>query len=343
VESKATLRDIAQTAKVALSTVSKVLNNKPGVSDETRERVWAAAQSLGYQQKVTFEAPLVTPISSVGIITRWRPGAGTDVSYPFYSQILSGAERACQRQRYHLLYSQVQVDKDGRAMNIPAMVQERQVDAAVIVGAFFADTVTALSENIGANIVLVDSYTTIPLFDSVVTDNVSGAVVAVSHLIEYGHEHIGLIGSSNHSFPSIRERRQGYCEALAYHGIECQYIEEGDLSREDAYQATLSLMQRAPQVTAIFSCNDDAAVGVLRALHELELRVPDDVSVVGFDGSDVAQATNPILTTMAMDREYIGEAAVRLLRERASFPDTPLVRVQVVPKLREGGSVRQIK
>ncbi len=341
VNSKPTLRDIAQYANVALSTVSKVLNNRSGVSEETRERVREAAQILGYQQKVVYEAPVLTPISSVGIVTRWQPSVPEEAPYPFYSQILSGAERACQRQKCQLLYSQVEVDKDGYAVEIPAMLRERQVDAIVIVGAFFADTVAALTEDIGTNIVLVDSYTLTPLFDSVVTDNVSGAAVAVTHLLEYGHRRIGLIGSSAHSFPSIRERRQGYREALAYFGIEREYIEESDLNREDAYHATLRLMQRSPEVSAIFACNDDVAVGVLRALHELELRVPEDVSLVGFDGSELAQATTPTLTTMAIDRAFVGEAAVRVLRERAAFPDRPLLRIQVVPQLREGGSVQR--
>ncbi|MCA9913845.1 MAG: substrate-binding domain-containing protein, partial [Anaerolineae bacterium] len=230
-------------------------------------------------------------------------------------------------------------DKDGYVVQLPAMVLERQVDAMVIVGAFFSDAVESLAGQIGSNIVLVDSYTPLPLFDSIVTDNVSGAVMAVSHLIENGHEHIGLIGSSEHSFPSIRERRQGYLEALFINGIAQTYIEEGDLQREDATLATFDLMQRAPQITAIFACNDDAAVGVLRALSEMNLRVPQDVSLVGFDGSELAQATNPTITSMAIDREYMGEAAVRMLRERAAFPQHPLVRVQVVPHLREGGSV----
>lgn len=336
---KPTLRDIAREADVALSTVSKVLNNKSGVSEETRERVLTVANDLGYQQKIVFEAPVASPITSVGIITRWNPTRPVRGAYPFYSQILSGAERACQRQKYQLLYSQVEVDKDGYVVQLPAMVLESQVDAMVIVGAFFADTVEELAEHIGTNIVLVDSYTTLPLFDSLVTDNVSGAVVAVSHLIENGHEHIGLIGSSQHSFPSIRERRQGYLEALALHGIASSYIEEGDLRREAAYQATLRLMQKSPQISAIFACNDDAAVGVLRALNEMNLRVPGDVSLVGFDGSELAQATSPTITTMSIDREYMGEAAVRMLRERAAFPHHPLVRVQVVPHLREGDSV----
>src|SRR5690606_33374821 len=123
---------------------------------------------------------------------------------------------------------------------------------------------------------------------NVLIDNLDGARTAVRHLIANGHRHIGLVGSQPDSYPSILERRQGYLDALAEHGLQ-PFIEDSVLSRQDAYDATRRLVARAPEITAIFACNDEVALGVLNALQDDGLRVPDDVSLIGFDNIDLVQ------------------------------------------------------
>lgn len=188
---------------------------------------------------------------------------------------------------------------------------------------------------------LVDAYVSgTAAFDSVLIDNYRGAFNAVSYLIENGHRKIGLIGSCHDSYPSILERRKGYLSALEYHRIHEVFIEEGELTRQDGYHATQRLMQRAPDITAIFACNDSVAFGVMSALRDAGYRIPDDVSVVGFDDIHLAQEVLPPLTTVHVDKVLMGAVALRHLRDRAEDPDRPALKTLISTQLIQRGSVR---
>lgn len=340
---RTTLRDIAQQADVALSTVSQVLNNKPGVSAELRKHVLEVAAELGYRQKITIDAPLNAQLDVVGILMKRSNDEPLQVN-PFYSYVLAGTERECQRHNISLMYANIEVDDTNRALSLPAMLLDQRVDGVIIVGTFLEETILDISRRTGQNIVLVDAYTSGQNpFDSVLIDNYNGAIMAVEHLIAQGHRHIGLIGSSEHSYPSIAERREGYLTALRRHGLRVEYIEDGALDREDAIQATTRLMQRAPHLTAIFGCNDNVAIGALNALTQMGRRVPDDVSVVGFDDIDLAQEITPTLTSIHVDKVLMGAMALRALRDRAESPERAAVKMTITTQLIMRESVRAVK
>ena len=132
---KPTLRDIAQQADVALSTVSQVLNNKPGVSMELRKHVLGVASELGYRQKITIDAPLASQLEVVGILTKRNNSEPLEVN-PFYSYVIAGAERECQRHNISLMYANVEVDEFNRALSLPAMLLDQRVDGVIILGTF---------------------------------------------------------------------------------------------------------------------------------------------------------------------------------------------------------------
>lgn len=340
---KPTLRDIASHADVALSTVSQVLNNKPNVSPETRQRVLDAAEELGYRQRVEVSRSVKSNLSTVGLLTKSR---GDDIllANPFYSYVIAGAERECQRASINLMYANIEVDENNNALNLPAMLLDEIVDGVIVVGTFLQETIADISRRAGRNLVLVDAYTSEDsAFDSVLIDNFGGAFMAVSHLIANGHRHIGLIGSHRGTYPSIAERRQGYLAALADAGIEHIHIEESFLERAEGFQATIRLLRRSPEVTAIFACNDNCAIGVMNAVREMGLRVPDDISVVGFDDIDLAQEVMPALTTMHVDKVLMGAMALRHLRDRLEETDRPAIKTLVTTQLIERESVRSIE
>ena len=339
---KPTLRDIAQQADVALSTVSQVLNNKPGVSADLRKHVLTVASELGYRQKITTDAPLASQLEVVGILTKRSNGEPLEVN-PFYSYVLAGAERECQRHNISLMYANVEVDESNRALSLPAMLLDQRVDGVIVVGTFLEETILDISRRSGQNIILVDAYTAGQnTFDSVLIDNYNGAKTAVEHLIGLGHRHIGLIGSNPKSYPSIYERRDGYLGALRRHNLT-EYIEDGLLDRPDAMQATMRLISRVPQLTAIFACNDNVALGVINALHHLGRRVPDDISVIGFDDIDLAQEITPTLTSIHVDKVLMGAMAMRMLRDRAESPERSVVKTTITTQLMVRESVRAIK
>jgi len=195
----------------------------------------------------------------------------------------------------------------------------------------------------GKPVVLVDAYAPAQELDSVVSDNLHGAYNAVSYLVKQGHRKIGLLGSQPDGYPSIRERRKGYMRALKHHHIHESFIEDSPLIREAVYDAALRLLRRCPEITAIFACNDNVAVGVIHAAHDLGRDVPGDLSLVGFDDIDLASEIKPALTTVYVDKLLLGSTAVRLLRDRSEDPYRTCITATLATRLVIRDSVRPLK
>jgi LacI family transcriptional regulator len=192
--------------------------------------------------------------------------------------------------------------------------------------------------------VVVDALATDIEYDAVLIDNFRGAYDAVRHLINQGHTRLGLIGSSttNPEHPSITGRREGYLKALHDHGVQETYIEDSCLQGKQSYYATISLLNRAPEITAIFGCSDDVAQHVIQAIKDSGRRVPEDISVIGFDDALIATDTQPALTTMRVAKEFMGALAVRHLYERAVNLERPLIKTVVGTRLIVRDSVTRI-
>ncbi len=340
-EKKPTLRDIAKHADVALSTVSMALNNRPGVSSKMRQRILDAARVLGYTHKVTSEYLPATDIKTIGVLTK-RHNKQVMIINPFYSYIIAGAEHECSRYQINLMYANVEVDESNRVRSMPPMLLDEHVDGIIVLGTLLEETLAHISRYADNRIVLVDAYSSNGNgFDSVLIDNISGSQMAINHLIENGHRHIGLIGSEAVSYPSVQERRQTYLNVLAQHNLPL-YIEDGILQREDAYIKTKQLLKRAPEITAIFACNDEVAIGAINAIQDMGLRVPDDISLVGFDDIDMAKEVVPALTTIHVDKVLMGTMAVRHIRDRVLEPERTPLKTLVGTKLVERNSVRRL-
>jgi LacI family transcriptional regulator len=338
---KPTLRDVAEYADVALSTVSQALNNRPGVSPEMRHRIIASAAELGYRPKVSANVLMAADVKTIGLLTKRRNGDALNIN-PFYSYIIAGAESECARHRVGLMYANIEVDEHNHAISLPSILLETRVDGVMVVGAFLEETLADISSRASQNVVLVDAYSAGGIdYDSVLVDNVGGAMKAVNYLIDSGHRRIGLIGSEPGSYPSVEERRQGYLSALAQHDLE-PFIEDSDLFRPSAYAATQRLMARVRGLSAIFACNDEAAIGVVNALHDSGYHVPGQVSVIGFDNIDLARELKPALTTMHVDKVLMGVMAVRHLLDRAVNPNRAALKTLVSTQLIERDSVRTI-
>ncbi|MBN2303849.1 MAG: LacI family DNA-binding transcriptional regulator [Anaerolineae bacterium] len=340
VPSRPKLQDVADLAGVSIGTASQALNNKASVLPETRERVLQAAQELGYE----LPARTTTPehaISTLGVLVKIHPGQNIPID-PFYGAVLSGAEQECKRRNISLMYASMPVDELSNVIEWPPLVNDQQVDGWLILGAFLQDAVLELEQRLRQPIILVDAYAPDSNYDIIVTDNVTGAYNAVTYLIDRGHRNIGLIGSTPDGSPSVRERRQGYLKALAEHGIEQAFIEDSPLHGPDVYTAAQTLFNRAPEITAIFACNDDVAIAVMRAGHDLGLRVPDDFSLVGFDDLTLASEVIPPLTSVFVDQMLMGALGVRQLLDRSEHPDRVPFTITLGTRLIERQSVRTL-
>jgi LacI family transcriptional regulator len=332
------MRDVAKRANVALSTVSHVMNNRANVAPETRERVLEAARELGYGLSQN-------QIKSVGVVSKRQMAEdGYPEFNPVYSLVLHGIDMACQRAGIQLMYSTLETDLDSVPLSLPSMLLESSVDSLILVGPSFSDPLARTVRQPSHSIVLVDSYAPDQAdYDSIVPPSTDGMFLGVSHLIERGHRHIGLIGTRPTSHPSIVRRREGYLLALADNGIADTYIEDGALGDEaDIFACVQRLLERAPHITAIAAANDDTAVHVQRAAKALGRRVPHDLSLIGYDDSKFAQSMNPPLTTIRFDPVWLGRLAVETLLERAENPERPPVTIAPKAVLVERESVRAL-
>ena len=336
-----TLRAVAESAGVSLGTASQALNNRPGVAQETRARVIQVATALGYPLK-TLSLPLDNPISVVGLLLKHDVDDREPVNH-FYAYVQSGVEAECRERGLHLMYSNIEVDTQSRPVHWPIMLSEARIDGLILCGTFIETALDTIRRQRNIPLVMLDGYTAgNQTCDRVLTDNFSGALTATRYLIEHGHQRIGLIGSTADAYPSIRERRAGYIEALRRAGITETFIEESALDRQAGYEATQRLLQRAP-ITAIFACNDETALGVLKAARDLHLRVPEDLSVVGFDNLVLIHEISPALTTMHVDKVLMGRLGVRQLLERARNPNMPAVTMLLQTELVIRESVARFK
>jgi len=340
VSSRPKLQDVANLAGVSIGTASQALNNKASVSPETRELVFQAANQLGYELPTRTIVPADKDTSAIGVLVQAKVGQSVLID-PFYSAVLNGAEQECKRHNLNLSYSSLPVNEQSLAVEWPHLIKEQQPTGWLVVGAFAPETVFELEQRLTPPVVLVDTHAPDSSYDMVVTDYVTGAHDAVAYLVDQGHQHIGLMGSSPESHPGIQQRREGYARALADSGIETLYIEDSPLHSDAVFHATQRLLKRAPEITAIFACNDDVAMSVMRAAYDLGRRIPDDLSVVGFGDTGPASEIIPPLTTVFVDKVLMGALGVRQLLDRRQNPARVPFTIALGTRLVERQSVQK--
>lgn len=339
-----TLADIAEQSQVSLSTVSLVLRNRPGITEETRQRVLTVAQELGYRVKGQSNGRPVNTQPNGGSVKRIGLVVKTELNLPpqtnlFYAQVLAGIAEACRQQQINLLYSLLPVDEHSHPTALPQLLDDDPVDGILLVGAYVPPTFDQFFAERALPVVLVDAYAASAEYDAVVSDNRWGAYQAVDYLLQRGHRHIAIVGSQPNAYPSICERRKGYEQALSAHGISERYFTDSSLNTEETMQAVTALLTAQPQITAIFGCNDSVAIAASRAAQMLGRQLPEELAVVGYDDVEMAQHVTPSLTTLHVDKIGMGRLAVQLLHNRIEYPESNYVTVTLRPRLVERGSV----
>jgi LacI family transcriptional regulator len=352
--SKVRLADIARASEVSPSTVSLVLRNRPGIPEETRRRVLDAAAALGYARMPALAGGPGdaggdgnSSLHMVGLLVKADAGQAPATN-PFYAHVLAGIEAACRAHHANLLYATLPVDAANRPTAAPRLLATDAVDGLLVVGALVDPPLYRLLGDGRIPLVLVDAYTaglpdaTRPdmawtpepnpasgdfagAFDAVLTDNFGGAVAAVRYLLALGHRYIGMVGGGDGAYPSLRARRQGYRHALRSAGVAVEYCAGGGGGNELATElaaaaAARTLLQENPQISALFACNDAAALAAARAAAELGRVIPQDLALIGFDDIDLAAHVAPPLTTMHVDKLAMGRHAVELLAARIAYP-----------------------
>jgi LacI family transcriptional regulator len=310
-----TLEKIAEMSGVSRSTVSRVINAHPHVSDKVRERVWQVIQETGYQPDAAARSLVTRRSQIVGVII---PEAVTILfSDPFFVRFLNGVTSATTSNRYHLMLSLVN-DPAGEEDMYRRVVRGGHLEGAVIASTRLDDPLIPRLLRDRFPFVLVGRHPDRHV-SYVDIDNVSAARMAVEHLIRLGHRRIATI-TGPVDMASGADRLQGYCQALAAHGLAVDeaLVVHGDFTESSGRRAAQELLPACP--SAIFAANDSMAIGAVKTLRRAHLRMPDDVALVGFDDMPIASAVEPALSTVRQPIERLGEMATELLLDLLDKP-----------------------
>lgn len=331
-DSRVTMHQIAREAGVSLGTVSHVINEKIAVSEPLRRRVLDAIASLGYKPNEVSRALRMRKSSIIGVII-------PDITNPFFPGVVRGIEDVAYKGSYRLVLCNT--DNDARKESSYMGQLMSFLPAGIIIIPSTGSTIS--SQASGPPIVFVDRRTEGWKGDCVLVANRQGAYRAAQHLIEMGHTRVAVISGPS-SLTNARERLKGFCEAFedAGIGIQPEYIQEARFDRESGLTAALRLLKLMPRPTAIFATNDLMGMGALLAIRELQLKCPNDVSLVSFDGLDVTELTDPPLTTVYQPGYQLGFTAARLLLERIRGSAEEPKEIVLGTELRIRNSVRPI-
>jgi len=308
---KVSVHDVAKHANVAPSTVSRALNYRVGsssVSEETRQRVLAAAQKLGYKPNVFARSLRSQKSFTIGVIV-------SDVVDEHVAGIIAGAEQVIRGASYAYMLCSAGNSKEGQDITANLISQSR-VDgilATSVAGPRSKDFVARLREQ-SVPVVLIGSDSMLGELPCVMTDNVKGGAMATEHLIGLGHQRIVYMRGGH--YDSVL-RYNGYRQALQAAGLkECpELVINGGTTPGEGYQAIQDFLGEAEAPTAVFCFDDNVAFGAMRALQEAGLRVPADSSVVGFNGIVFCEYCTPKLTTIAQPSFQMGRQGAQMLLE----------------------------
>lgn len=320
------IQDVADHAGVSSATVSRVLTDKPYVRTEVRERVMEAVDELGYQPNRVARSLRVQTSETIGLII-------SDIQNPFFTSIVRAVEDAAYEQGYSIFLCNSDEDQTKEQMYLDLLRAENV--AGIIITATHEEN-NSFERILKAEIPIVALDRRIRTIeaDTILLDNVDAAYRLVSHLIDDGHQRIAtLLGPSD--ITTARERLEGYRKALLAHGIEPapDLVTQIVPKSEQAYAATLEILELADPPTAIFAGNNLLTMGALRAIQAKNLRIPDEIAIAGFDEMEWAPLLNPGLTVIAQPKYELGRAAAELLLKRIEHPDRPTREVTLRGKL----------
>jgi LacI family transcriptional regulator len=309
-----TIHDVAARAGVSVATVSRVLNRKEIVREETSNQVLAAAKSLRYVPNIAARSLSIRRSQTIGIVL-------PDVHGEFFSEVIRGIDVAARKGGYHILVSGSHSDIGEMGEVLEAM--HGRVDGLVVMAPDVA--ISALREQLPRDLPMVLLNSSDERHPAITIDNYGGARAMMRHLSELGHTRIAFIcGPAANA--DARERLRGYRQSMR--GLE--RIEfAGDFTEDAGHEAVKQILARAPRPTAIFAANDSMAVGALSALRDAGIDVPGRMSVAGFDDVPIARYVNPPLTTIRVDIAELGRRAFAVLVDVLAHPRSRVQRERI--------------
>jgi len=301
----ATIVDVAKLAKVSVSTASYALNGSNKVSEKTREKVLQAAAKLNYRANSFAQNLKKNKTDLIALMVN-------DIVGPFYSELVKGIQDVASILGYNvMIFCESTIGKGSGY----SFLKERLVEGAVILTFGITDEQVIELRQDGFPLVLLDRVINESDISSILIDNEKGARLAVQHLIELNHRKIGYISGSEHSHDNL-ERFNGYAETLKQNGItiDKRFVLQGDFTEKSGYLLLKNFLTDEQELpTAFFAANDEMAIGAIKAIKEKGLKVPEDISIVGFDDIPISEYIQPNLTTVRRPTYELGSIAAHVL------------------------------
>ncbi len=320
-----TIKDIAEKLNISVSTVSRALKDNPEISLQTRKAVQDLAKKLNYKPNPIAVALKTRKTNTIGVIV-------PKIVNTFFATVVSTIEEIADKYGYHVLASSSNESVEKEQKNIDIFLANR-VDGIILSLSRQTESfehVKKIQEN-DIPLVLFERTSKELDVSKVVADDADAAFIAVDHLIKGGAKRVALITGPGHL--SIgRNRMRGYLNALTKNNIEINsdYICRSDLTVEDAREETKKLLEMQNPPDAIFGINDDLAIGAIQAIQEKGLKIPEDISVVGFSNTKRSQYMKPSLSTMNQNPQEVGRLVAELLFEQIKDPKNFKIREEIV-------------
>ncbi len=311
-----TIRDVAERANVAVSTASRALSGHPDVSEDARKRVMRASEELGYRPSLLAQSLVSGRTLTIGLLV-------SDISNPFYPELAKGVEDAASTLGYVVVLCNTE-DEPARSLKYLERLIAQEADGIIHASVGLDEEHLALAQRAGIPLVFCNRRPRmLEGVDVVVADNERGAEELVTYLLSLGHRRIAYLAGPEFATVSD-DRMAGYARALAKYGLplDAQWVSRGPFTRESGGQRARELVARSPRPSAIFAVNDVVALGALDALLDLGVRVPQDISIVGFDNIELIHSHYIRLTSVAQNPYQMGRLATERLLDAMANPET---------------------
>ncbi|MGY2373294.1 LacI family DNA-binding transcriptional regulator [Pseudomonas sp. SDO524_S393] len=322
----ATIKDVAALAGISYTTVSHVVNKTRPVSEPVRIKVEAAIKQLDYVPSAVARSLKAKTTATIGLLV-------PNSLNPYFAELARGIEDYCERNGYCVILCNSD-DNAEKQRNYLRVLLEKRIDGLIVTSVGGDDSGLAVGLSaVRTPMVIVDRALDGIDVDLVRIDHEEGAYLATRHLLELGHRDIACIGGPGHTRVA-QMRLAGYRRALREAGVEvlANRTEESDFTSTGGYAAAVKLLAHNPP-SAIFACNDMIGFGVLRAAAERDLRVPGELSVIGFDDIQMGRYVYPALTTVGQSIVQLGETAAELLLRRIASPQIAVDQRIVTPSI----------
>ncbi|GAC1670982.1 MAG: LacI family DNA-binding transcriptional regulator [Candidatus Acidiferrum sp.] len=343
VPGRVTIRDVARAAGVGVGTISRVLNSSPQVSRETRARALEAIRRLGFRPNAQARRILKRRSEIVCFLLSNR-----DFLHPFHARILQGVESYASSVKQHVLFAALHYSAATPAMeiNLPPVLQEHGlIDGVILAGTAYPNLLRRIESirmpfvAFSNNLIGMDGANQ---FDQVGFDDFNGALTATRYLIGKGHRLIAFAGDI--SYPWIHRRLEGYSHGMRESNLKpVSVVAGGPQSFVDfGLNSVRRILSWKSRPTAVVAGNDEIAFGLWRSLRRCEIKVPGDISLMGFDDREDAVLMDPPLSTVRVHKEEIGETCIKMLLERLLHPQMAFSHRILPTELVIRGTVRQL-